>query len=94
MITKELLVHNHVLYGQNEVVTELMKHGAISEDFFCEELDDIIEWWLVTPFLAEQLKSEDEIVLENMDCYWWGRTCSGQAIYMDEVISRIAHSFA
>ena len=94
MMTEEILVHNHVLYDQNDVVIELMKHGAISEDFFCEEWDEVMEWWLVTPFLAEQLKSENEVILEDMDCYWWGRTCSGQAIYMDGVISRIARSFA
>lgn len=28
-------------------------------------------------------------VVEDYGCYWWGRTCSGQAIYMDGVIAQI-----
>ena len=93
MLTPELLVENHVLYEQNYVVSELLKQGTISEDCYCDELYEVIEWWLVTPFLAEQLKDKDEVVIEDLNCYWWGRTCSGQAIYKDSVISRIVNSF-
>ena len=69
-----------------------MKSGTISEEWFYDEENEVIEWWLVTPFLAEQLKEEDEIVVEEMDCYWWGRTMSGQAIYMDTVMVNICQS--
>jgi|GEM_PF-6798184 len=36
MITAEILMHNHILYEQNYVNAELIKHGAISGDFFGE----------------------------------------------------------
>jgi len=92
MVTAQILVHNHVLYNQSMIISELMKSGTISEEWFYDEEDEVIEWWLVTPFLAEQLKEEDEIVVEEMDCYWWGRTMSGQAIYMDAVMANICQS--
>ena len=88
-MNEKQLVEQHVLYGQNHVIEELLRHDAISEDCFHNFYEEVMEWWLVTPYLAEQLKAEGETVLEEFDCYWWGRTCSGQAIYMDAVISQI-----
>ena len=52
---------------------------------------DALEHYLVSPFLAERLTKNDEII--NLDFYGlvlWGRTTSGQAIYCDSVIRRIA----
>lgn len=48
------------------------------------------EWWLVTPYMAELLKEKGEVILSDYGCYWWGRTTSGQALYMDGVIQEIA----
>lgn len=94
MMTAQQLVHHHVLYEQNHVIAELLRLGAIPEESLYGEWWEVLEWWLVTPFLAEQLKNENEIIVEAHDCYWWGRTCSGQAIYMDAVIAGICASFA
>lgn len=93
MLTEKDLVNNHVLYEQNNVVSELIRRGAIPDESLYGEWYEVLEWWLVTPFLAELLKSENEIVLTELDCYWWGRTCSGQAIYMDRVMIAICDSF-
>ena len=49
-----------------------------------------MEWWLVTPYMAELLKEKGEVILSDYDCYWWGRTTSGQALCMDGVIQEIA----
>ena len=81
-----------ILDNQNLVVEELMKH----DESLWEELQnldknsEIMEWWLVTPYMAELLKEKGEVILSDYDCYWWGRTTSGQALYMDGVIQEIA----
>ena len=36
-----------------------------------DEDTDVLEWWLVTPFMADMLKSNGEVVLAAYDCYWW-----------------------
>ena len=58
-----------------------------------EELDsqpqEIFEWWIVTEYLYRKLKEKEEPVLEWGNNYYWGRTCSGQAILLDHVISEI-----
>ena len=51
--------------------------------------DDVMEWWLIDSWLAERLKEQGEVIIEEYGCYWWGRQSSGQAIYMDGVIQEI-----
>lgn len=92
-IKGERIADLHVLYGQNEVVEELIRAGKIDEEYmypFVDTEDEIFEWWLVSPYLARELKAQNEVVIDALDCYWWGRTTSGQAIYMDNVIQEIA----
>lgn len=81
-----------ILDNQNLVVEELMKHdesllGSL-QNF--DDSSEVLEWWLVTPYMAELLKEKGEVILSDYDCYWWGRTTSGQALYMDGVIQEIA----
>ena len=81
-----------ILDNQNLVVEELMRHDESLLDNL-QNLDknsEIMEWWLVTPYMAELLKEKGEVILSDYDCYWWGRTTSGQALYMDGVIQEIA----
>ena len=83
----------HVLYGQNEVVEELIRAGKINEEYmypFVDTDDEVFEWWLVSPYLAGELKEQGEVVIDALDCHWWGRTTSGQAVYIDSVIQKIA----
>ena len=70
----------HVLWGQSTVIEELIQAGKI---------DEVLEWWFVTPWLAERLKEQGEIIIDKLGCRWWGRLTSGQAIYMDGVIQEI-----
>ena len=51
--------------------------------------DEVLEWRLVTPWLAERLREQGEIIIDKLGCRWWGRLTSGQAIYMDGVIQEI-----
>ncbi len=53
------------------------------------EPQEIFEWWIVTSWLYDKLKAKDEPVLEWGNNYYWGRTCTGQAILLDGVISDI-----
>ena len=83
----------HVFYGQNEVVEELIRAGKIDEEYmypFVDTDDEVFEWWLVSPYLAGELKEQGEVVIDALDCHWWGRTTSGQAVYMDSAIQKTA----
>jgi hypothetical protein len=86
---RKRIVDNHVLYGQNFVIEQLMKSNPGLMDYLHDARDEILEWWLITPFLAGLLEREGETVIAEYDCHWWGRTQSGQAIYMDSVIGKI-----
>ena len=81
-----------ILDNQNLVVEELMRHDeSLWEELQnLDENSEIMEWWHVTPYMAELLKEKGEVILSDYDCYWWGRTTSGQALYMDGVIQEIA----
>ena len=50
---------------------------------------EVLEHWLVTDWFADKLKKHGEIVGEFMGLTVWGRCCTGQAILLDGVISRI-----
>lgn len=81
-----------ILDNQNLVVEELMKHdesllGSL-QNF--DDSSEVLEWWLVTSYMAELLKENGEVILAAYGCCWWGRQTSGQALYMDWVIQRIA----
>ena len=91
-MTTQQIVDRLILDNQNLVIEELMKHDECLWDELenFNEDTDVFEWWLVTPYLAELLKGNGEIILADYDCYWWGRTTTGQALYMDYVIQKIA----
>lgn len=93
MITESQLVERHVLHNQSTVVEELMKSGAILDESLYDEWWEVMEWWLVTPYLARFLRDEFEVIIEDCGCHWWGRQSSGQAIYMDAVMTDIVRSF-
>ena len=46
-----------------------------------------MEWWKVSNWLIEKLEEEGEPVIRDFNI--WGRTCSGQAILLDGVITAI-----
>ena len=53
------------------------------------EYHEILEYWIVTPWLGEKLKAHGEPVYQRSNGWIWGRCCSGQAIFLDNVISEI-----
>jgi hypothetical protein len=54
-----------------------------------EESQEIFEWWLVSPWLGRKLLIEGEPVIDNGYGTWWGRTITGQAISLDDVMQTI-----
>ncbi len=70
------IVQNCVLKNQSTVIEEMIRANLISEEY-------------LYPWLAERLKAQGEVIIEEYGCYWWGRQSSGQAIYMDGVIQEI-----
>jgi len=58
----------------------------ICEDCFEPEPQEIYEWWIVDRGLAYRLAERGEPILKNEYGVWWGRTCTGQAISIDNVI--------
>ena len=83
------IVQNCVLKNQSTVIEEMIRANLISEEYLYPFADDVMEWWLIDSWLAERLKEQGEVIIEEYGCYWWGRQSSGQAIYMDYVIQRI-----
>jgi len=55
------------------------------------EMQEIFEWWLVSDWLAEKLEEKGKPVLKNEYGTYWGRTATGQALFLDGVISQICH---
>ena len=87
-MTAQQIADREILYEQNELlrVNESLWDTVANT----EKYNEVLEWWLVTPYMAELLKGNGEIILADYDCCWWGRTTAGQALYMDYVIQKIA----
>lgn len=54
-----------------------------------EDMKEVYEWWLVTDWFANRLREHNEVILNTDYGIYWGRTCTGQAIYLDYVIEQI-----
>ena len=83
------IVQNCVFFFFFTVIEEMIRANLISEEYLYPFVDDVMEWWLIDSWLAERLKAQGEVIIEEYGCYWWGRQSSGQAIYMDGVIQEI-----
>ncbi len=57
------------------------------------EAAEIYQWFRVSNWLAEQLNSIGECVLDNAYGQWWGRGCCGQSVIMDGTMQKIAAKF-
>lgn len=60
---------------------------------FEPKLHEILEWWIVSEWLANKLIDHGEPVAKDYyGFHIWGRTCSGQSITIDSVILNIHQS--
>lgn len=89
------LIHPNTCYSCKLTFDSLDSETGECQDCFEENqtAQDIFEWWVVSDWLANKLKEQGEPIIDNDFGTWWGRTCSGQAIYMDGVINDIYEGF-
>ena len=91
--------------GWGNIDQEVFDNGKITDEPpnykcpYCEkvletlpdepESQEIYEWWVCSDWMIEKLREKGEPILSS--CYgdWWGRTCTGQAIKLDNIIDRI-----
>ena len=59
----------------------------------CATPAEVYEWWEVGDWLAEQLADAGEVVIRNGYGDWWGRCCTGQAVYLDYTIQRLGAEY-
>lgn len=64
--------------------------GNTTEDEWDQELAEVFEWWMVSNFLARELKKRGEVILTWGSGKYWGRCTTGQSIMMDYIICKIA----
>jgi len=70
----------------NEEVQELRDNGS--------DINEVYEHWLVSDWLLDKLREQEEPILETDYAVWWGRTCSGQAIKLDHNIQELAYQYS
>ena len=72
-----------------KIIDRLNEDRANLEDLE-EEQQEVYEWWIISEWFYRKLKNHGECVLAWGNNYYWGRCCTGQAILLDNVISKIA----
>jgi hypothetical protein len=93
---EQKIVEAHILANQTILINKLLETKVLSSDeienspYYDEDDKEIFEWWLIDEWLLNKLRSKNESVLSVHFNNWWGRSCTGQAIYLDSVISEIA----
>ena len=96
-------LHDHIeelFEYEGETYTREQLEGTIEDlaDGNEEEIEEILdnegeypeplEWWAVSSHLADFLKGENKVIIEEHNMCLWGRCTSGQSIEMDHVIQK------
>jgi len=93
----QMLVDKEVTSNASSLMAELMTQekyfddlaGLMGEEDAEGNIPEALEYWIVTPWLAQKLKAHSELVAEFFDLTIWGRQTSGQPISADTVIEDI-----
>ena len=59
-----------------------------------EDTQEVYEHWLCSNWFISQMKKQDKPILETDLETWWGRTCTGQSIYLDHNIQELAYQYS
>ena len=74
-----------------EELKDLADDLNIDIDNFIEP-EEALEHWIISDWLADKLEAYGELITKDfLGLTIWGRTCSGQAIMLDWVISKICN---
>lgn len=87
-------VDKEVYYCVSILVSELVSTGKYTEGLldvcYGENDKEALEHWLVSNWLADRLMDKGEMVVKDFyGLTIWGRSTSGQAIFLDCVIQEI-----
>ena len=74
-MTAQQIADREILYEQGYVINELLRVNESLWDRISntEEYDEVFEWWLVTPYLAESqtmIATGGEELLPDRLCIW------------------------
>lgn len=58
-----------------------------------QDFQEPYEWWEISPWLYEELKSKGHPVLSTNYGFYWGRCSTGQAIILDGTLQEIAKDY-
>ena len=59
-----------------------------------EDMQEVYEHWLCSDWFISKMKEQDDPILETDFETWWGRTCTGQSIYLDYNIQELAYQYS
>lgn len=82
----EDMIKDEVRANATQIVHLIARGEIVKQPLWC---DDCYEYLIVSEWLYIQLKHHDEWTFFVGSQYFWGRTCTGQAIYQDNIIKRI-----
>lgn len=83
------LLELEAFYDEHLELSEYLEYYHAVEVW---EDQEAYEWWVVSDFLQRHLMDRDEIFIESEYESWWGRGGTGQAIYLDSVMTDIQRS--
>jgi len=91
------IVNAHVHQNVSYLVQELSQMAKYMNELLEVQVnynnedspEEALEHWCISPWLGERLKEEGEMVIDFLGLTIWGRTTSGQAIFLDSVIEEI-----
>ena len=66
----------------------------ILDEYKYENPKEIFEWYLVSNWFLDKLKEINEPIINNDYGEYWGRCCTGQAIYLDYDIQELAYEWS
>jgi hypothetical protein len=72
-----------------EYMSASIRYAEEDEEEEDPQYREVYTWWIVTNWFAEKLQEQGEVILSDGYNSYWGRCTSGQAIYLDNVISDI-----
>lgn len=84
-MTDEMIKEHHNVETEEEI--QEIRDNA-------EDIQEVFEHWVCSNWLIEKLKEQGEPILETDFETWWGRTCTGQSIYLDHNIQELAYEYS
>lgn len=99
MLKKEIFSLDEVSNLYSKECEQCEKEEEYHEDEeqdheFEARMNEVLEWWLCDEWFLEKLEEMGEPILTNDYGKWWGRTCSGQAILLDSIITEFRKKHA